>query len=95
LCATPYIAVAFAESRDSLGKHHLLGWAAGLIPAGIVQADAGRKTKSEVTVVLSSRYRFSSGLLPISLSVQEFWAGLNAGIPGPCGVVEDECLMSL
>jgi hypothetical protein len=37
LCTTPYIALAFAETRDTLGKQHLLGWVAGLIPARIVQ----------------------------------------------------------
>jgi hypothetical protein len=37
LCVTLYSAVAFAESRDSFRQQHLLGWAAGLIPARIVQ----------------------------------------------------------
>lgn len=31
--------------------------------------DAGMKTKSGVTLVLSSRYSFSSGLLPISVQL--------------------------
>jgi hypothetical protein len=37
LCATPYSAVAFAESRDSLGNSIYFVWAAGLIPARIAQ----------------------------------------------------------
>ncbi len=44
--------------------------------------NAGRKTKSEVMVVLSSRYRFSSGLLPISWHVSRLpepsWPGSSA-----------------
>jgi hypothetical protein len=53
----PYIALAFAETRDSLSKHiYRLG---GRIDSSQNRAaDAGRKTKSEVTAVLSSRYRY-------------------------------------